>query len=491
MNKLLLASFFLLFAVKGFSQQFSQYNTGTLYDSFENPAQRTFIPDSSKMFASNFLVPNFNVNFYLTGDAQTALKSRAFSSYYNTGALQIGNGKNNHIDINANNYLVMFKVFPDLNGNAELGFSINTKAEARGLVSDETIALLNGTGSFPNNSYSNIFNDNLFYQVYQQIGFTYREQINDRFAIGIKLNALSGVSYDKTEVDQSRITFDKLNDAADLELQGRNYSSNNDGKSFMQNMLPTFRNPGASISIGTTYKTDGGFTLQGNIKDLGFIHWNKTSSINFFNNFGSPVTIHGLSTSAREDSIYNKANFLTTNNNSKKTTDFATPTDGLVELSASRSYWFGESDQFKFSPTLIASKEIAYTGFTGALVAPFQYQKYVVTLTSSYNDLNMFNFGGQFMIKTPNAEFFIGSERLYQTASLAVSAYKSAINLAAPQTNATPTGFTGMDFFIGFSVKFGNIIEPNMNSSFVPDGEKGFLGRLFDHIFPKDPVRNN
>ncbi len=492
MKKLLLAIFLLLFALQGFSQQFSQYNTGTLYDSFENPAQRTFIPDSSKMFASNFLVPNFNFNFFLTGDAQSAAKSRLFQSYYNTADLQVGQGKFNHLNLNMNNYSIMFKMYPNFNGNAELGFSLNTKVEAKGIVSDETLALLNGPGGFTGNTYANVFNDNFYYQIYQQIGFSYREEIDKDFAIGIKLNALSGVSYDKVEIDQSYIAFDKLNDAASLALQGSNYSSGNAGKSFAQNLLPTFRNPGVSVSIGATYKTEDGFTIQGNIKDLGFIHWNKTSNIYSFNNIGAPVTIHGLSTSAREDSIYNAASGITTIPSvSNKTSSFTTPTNGLAELSATHSYWFGADESVKFSPTLIASKELFYTGFTGALVAPFQYKKYVITLTSSYTDLNLFNFGAQFMIKTPNSEFFIGSERLFQTISIIRYSLSSVPSTTMPQVATNPTGFTGMDFFVGFAIKFGDIIEPNMNSSSIPNGEKGFIGKLWDKLFPSDPVKNH
>jgi len=486
MKKLLLITFLLLFTLHGFSQRFSQYNTGTLFDSFENPAQRTFIPDSSKMFASNFLVPNLNFNFFLTGDAQIPLKTRLFSSYYDTSPLQVGAGKYNHLNLNMNYYSIMFKIFPNINGNAELGFSLNTKVEAKGIVSDETVALFNGTGSFPNNSYDNIFNDNFYYQIYQQIGFSYREQIDNNFAVGIKFNALSGVSYNKLEIDQSHVDFDKTNDQASLALQGSNYSSSNEGQSFAQNLFPRFRNPGASISIGTTYKTEDGFTIQGNIKDLGFIHWNKASTIYSFNNIGAPVVVGGLSTASREDSIYNKASYITTPSASAttKTGSFTTPTNGLLELSATHSYWFGADESVKFSPTLIASKELFYTGFTGALVAPFQYKKYVITVTSSYDDLNLFNFGGQFMIKTPNSEFFIGSESLFQSAHLISSSIKSTPNI-------TPSSFTGLDFFVGFAIKFGNIIEPNMNSSSVPNGEKGFIGKLWDKLFPTDPVKNH
>ena len=488
MKKLLLALFFLSLSVKTFAQQFSQINTGTLYDSFENPSQKVFTADTSKMFASNFFIPSFNFNFYLTGDAQTPLKTRIFSSYYNTAALQVGKGRYNHLNVNANAYLLMFKVFASVNGDSELGFSINTKSEGRSLFSDESVLLFNGLGSFPNNTYNNIFNDNLYFQVYQQIGFTYREQVSKRLAIGIKLSALSGVTYENLQITQSRIVTDTANDAATMELAGRNTISSNEGKSYLQNMIPTFRNPGASISFGTSYKTDDGFLIQANIKDLGFIHWNKQSTVYDFNTFGAPVTINGLSTAHREDSIYNKAHFITST--TPTITSFTSATNGLAELSANKTFWLDGNQDFKFSPTLIASKELTYAGFTGALVAPVSYKKYTVTLTSSYNDLKLFNFGGQFMIKTYDFDFFIGSERLYQSGSLVKMALS---NPSAPvEAYTAPTAFSGADLFFGISWKFGPVAEHGLNSSSVPvNREKGFLGRFFERLFPQDPIKNN
>jgi len=488
MKKTLLALFCLLSTTKIFAQQFSQINTGTLYDSFENPSQKVFTADTSKMFASNFFLPSFNLNFYLTGDAQAALKSRIFSNYYNTAALQVGKGRYNHVYANSNAYLLMFKVFASVNGDTELGFSINTKSEARSLVSDESILFFNGLGSFPNNTYNNMFNDNLYYQVYQQIGFTYREQISKQFALGIKLSALSGVTYEDLQITQSRIVTDTANDAATLEMAGRNTTSSNEGKSYLQNMIPTFRNPGASISIGTSYKTEDGFIIQANIKDLGFIHWNSRSPTYNFNTFGSPVIINGLSTPQREDSIYNKGHFVTTT--TPIISSFTSATNGLAELSANKTFWLDADQNFKFSPTLIASKELMYSGFTGALVAPFSYKKYTITLTSSYNDMKLFNFGGQFMIKTYDFDFFIGSERLYQSASLLKLALS---NPTAPvEAYTAPTAFSGADLFFGISWKFGPVAEHGLNSSYVPvNSEKGFLGRLFERLFPQDPIKNN
>jgi hypothetical protein len=91
MKNFLLAVCFLFISVETFGQQFSQYNTGTLYDSFENPAQASFVPDTSRKLAFNFFIPNFNSNLYVTGNGQVPLKSRAFSGTYENTSLTLAN----------------------------------------------------------------------------------------------------------------------------------------------------------------------------------------------------------------------------------------------------------------------------------------------------------------------------------------------------------------------------------------------------------------
>ncbi|MDB5032254.1 DUF5723 family protein [Mucilaginibacter sp.] len=481
MKKGLLIWCFFLLTVKVFGQQYSQYNTGSLYESFENPSVRTFIPDTSKNFSFNFLIPNFNANFYLTGNAQEALKTRAFSSYYNTAGLQIGKGQNNHLYLNANVYSVMFKMFSSANGNQEVGFFVNTKTEASGVASDESVALFNGYSNFPNNTYNNIFNGNIYYQVYHQIGVTYREQVSKRLAIGIKFSALSGLSYKKYSIDKSSITFDKANDAATLSLQGTGYSNGTAGQSGIRSIIPTFLNPGAAITLGASYVDESGYTWQGNIKDVGFIHWNSTSSISSFN---TSKQITGLSSSDRENNVITQADSVTSSGQVKKS--FTSKTNGLLELSINKTYWLDGEQQIKFSPTLIASKEMFYPGFTAALVTPVQLGNYIISLTSSYNDLKLFNFGGQFMIKKYDSEFFIGSERLFQTISLIKNAAQSTASTTQPQFVTSQGAYSGMDFYIGVSFKFGSIIESRMNESSTPNGDKGFIGKIWEKLFHKD-----
>jgi len=478
MRKVLLISCLLLITTKLFAQQFSQYNTGTLYDSFENPSQRSFIPDSSRQYASNFLFPNIDASFYLTGDAQQTLKTRLIDYHYQNSALQIGNGnKFNYVNVNANAYTVMFKIFTSLNGDAELGFFSQTKLEGSGAFTDESIALLNGSDGFKDGTYNNILNSNYHDQVYNVYGTSYREQITKQFAFGIKFGYVSGISTQNVKIDQSSVFFDKTADTAALTLQGTNR------KTASVNFNP-LRNPGLDVSIGTTYKTQDAFIIQANVKDLGFIHWN-TGAETF--DFDNEQSIYDLTSPAREDNVFTVYKHIIVQG--KTVQSFTTPLDGRGELSASKLFWVDDDYTVKYSPTLIASKELFYNGFTAALVNPVQYRNYTVSVTTSYNDMRLFDFGGQFMIKSPNAEFFIGSDRIFQSGRMFVASVLKNQN----QVNEMGS-FTGSSLFIGFSLKFGQVIEHPMNASTIPMGDqKGFLGRLWDKVFNPNAgqIRNN
>ncbi|MEN0054172.1 MAG: DUF5723 family protein [Mucilaginibacter sp.] len=477
MNKILIIFCFLCFSLSVSAQQFSQYNTNTLFDSFENPSQRSFIPDSSRQYAFNFLVPNFDINSYLTGNMQQGIKTRLFSenALYNTSKLQIGQKKYNHFNANVNAYSIMFKAFTSLNGDVEMGFSAQTKAESRGYFSDESLAILNGVSKFPFNNYDNVFNDHYSYQAYHQLSFSYRERINNKVAIGFKLSALLGIQYQKIDINQSALSFNRdipNNPAADIYLQGRYYDSYIPGQMTAHDYLPTFRNPGAAITLGGSYKTDDRITIQANVKDLGFIHWSKRSNIYDFNN---TETINDISSAHREDTIYNHVHRLLKNNGIMQS--FTTPINGRAELSATKSYWLDDNNQFKYSPTLIASKELFFAGFTGGLVNHFQYRNITATLTATYDDMKFVNVGTQFMVKSPNIEFFIGTDRLVNTGKFALAALGSENQISQSDK------YTGGDFYLGFALKFGRVIEHPMNASYIPMGEKGFFGRLFGRLF--------
>lgn len=474
MKKILPIFCFLLITVKGFSQQFSQYNTGTLYDSFENPSQRAFVPDTSKTYAFNFLIPNFDANVLLTGNAQSTLVSRVFGKQFNNSALEVGSGKLNYANANINAYTLMFRIFTSLNGDSELGFFTNTKSEGRGTITDETLALFSGPSAFPNSVYDNVLNDHFYNQVYSSIGLSYRERLSKQFAIGFKFGFLMGINYNKLNISESHLSVDNASDAMNVSARGSYIVSKGPGKFDSRSFLPTYRSPGAQISIGTSYKTDDGITFQGNLKDLGFIRWYNNSTTSNFNSTTTITGVSGLSPRKREDSIYNSVYKLLTA--APKNGSFTSYTNARFELSATRTYYLNDDNSIKYSPTLIASKELLYNGFTGAMVNHFQYKNYHASVTASYDNRNLFNLGLQLMIQSHNAEFFIGSDRLVQSVGLA-----GAINNSSSYTNSS---YTGADIFMGFSMKFGPVIEHPLNASVIrTDDNKGFLARLWNRLF--------
>ncbi len=471
MKRFLLIFCLLFITIKGFSQQFSQYNTGTLYDSFENPSQRSFVPDTSKMYSSNFLVPNLNADFYLTGNAQSTLVSRVFDGHFNNTALKLGSGSLNNSIFNANVYALMLKMFSSLNGDTEIGLFAESKLEGRASVTDETIGLYSGPTAFPNNTYDNIFNDHLNMQIYNAVGLSYREKLSKNFAVGLKLALLMGVNYEKLDIAESHVDFDNTTDAAAVSLRGTYKVSRGPGRFDSRSFLPTTRSPGAQISIGTSYKTDDGITFQGNIKDVGFIHWYSNSYTSNFNTTTTVIGLSGLPPKKAGDSLYNTV--YKSLSSTPQFNSFTSYTNGRFELSATKLYYLDDDKVFRYMPTLIMSKELFYNGITGAMVNHFQYKNYHVSVTGSYDNQNLFNLGLQLMIKSHNGEFYIGSDRLFQTVGLA---------MANPSTY-TNSSFTGANIFIGFSMKFGPVIEHPLNASVIPNGEKGFIGRLWNRLF--------
>ena len=472
MKKFLLAFFILFSTVKIYGQQFSQYNTGTLYDSFENPAQNSFIPDTSRKYAFNLFVPNFSANVYLNGNAQVALKDRLFNSKYLTDNLVIGPGRLNRINSNFNAYFILYKGLVNIDGNSEMGFSIQSKAEVRGVFSDESLALFNGFTNFPENSYDNLFNNVVNVQSYHQISLIYRENLSKTAAIGIKLSALLGVQYQKLDINQSHITFDKAADEATLSLQGQYKINHIAGGISKQDILPSFRNPGASISIGTKFNLDKGYIIQANLKDLGFIKWNSSSNVY---NFNSSDVIKDISTRKREDNIFGSTYRII--HSGGKTTSFTSPTNAKFEVSANKTFWFDYENQIKYSPTIVASKDLLYDSYTAALVNPIQYHDYVFTLTAAYNNYKIMSIGTQLMIKATDVEFFVGSDRIFQSISLAT------FNRDDPKYINSRPSYTGADFFLGFSIKFGPVLEHPLNSSSMPTSQrKSFFQRFIQRL---------
>ncbi|MGI4727517.1 MAG: DUF5723 family protein [Janthinobacterium lividum] len=461
--KFLLALFLLFIVFNANSQQLAQYNTGTLFDSFENPAQRAFIPDSSRQFAFNFFVPNTSANAVFNGNGRQSLLSLINHGTYNSSTLTNGFGSQNTFNVNTNTYWFMLKIYTRLNSDQEWGISAQTQADSHGNFTDETLLLLDSYKNFDNgNSNSNIFNGRFNGEAYHQFSLTFRQKVSPEIAFGVKLSGLLGVYYNQFNINKSGFYVDKNSNEASLFLQG-NYTTSNLHQ-FAKKDLLGLKNPGAAVTFGMEAQLDNGILVQGNIKDLGFIRWHNTSIIDF----DGTETINRISrTRNNSDRILTEVDSLVAQNASSHAVYKAI--NSRADVSISKKYNLGLED-FYVTPTLLVSKNLFYNGLNSAFINHFNYKSLWFTALASYNNLGDWNAGAQLMIKSPNAEFFIGTDQLFRSTKF------------FDETNVAYR--SGVSAFIGFSAKFGHLIEHPAAASYIPMGnERGFFNRLWLGIF--------
>jgi len=478
MTKLLISVLLSVLSLTVYGQRFAQYNTGTLFDSFENPSQAAFIPDSSHNIAFNFLIPNFTFNTYLQGNTQYTLKSRLFLGNYNNEAITVGQNQYNNVLANVNVYVGMLKLYTSAGGKQEIGISYQIKGNGRGHVTDETVALFNGIQKFTENNYQGIFNSKAFYESFHQFSATYREKVTRNFSVGIKLSLLSGIVYNKLNITESglniidRSTINPPAGSANWRLRGTFQSTYDLGKFSKHSLLPTFKNIGLAGSIGATYIAPGGIIVQGNLKDLGFIRWAGNATTYTFNN---STIVEGLNTTKREINVSNALTRLI--EKMPETKPFTKPIVGRAELSAAKKFQFGT---ITYLPTAIVSRQVYGLGTAAALVNNVQFGNFGTTLSGIVNEDKLFDLGLQLMYKTPDFEMFIGSEQLTRSMNLysASGDNKDAITKLM--------SYSGGNVYLGFSLKFGKKIERWKTESYYYNGsEQGPLGKAWNKAFNK------
>jgi hypothetical protein len=449
------------------AQQFSHFNTGTLFDSFENPAQRAFIPDSSRQFSFNFFVPNFGATGNFSGNGQASINSLIRNGVYNSTQLTNGLQNRNPLNVGGNTYWFMLKMYNRLDGDQEFGISAQTKAEGHGSITDETLLLLDSYKNFDNGSLNNnLFNNYLEGQAYHQLSLTFRKKVDANIAFGIKLSTLLGIYYNRLNIEHSSFFVDPDDAKANLFLQGK-YQSNYYGTYRKRDILG-LSNPGAAISFGLQAQLENGLLLQGNVKDLGFIHWNKSAVTYLFSGTKDINSVAG--TTENDTRVLTTTDSLTSINGSQHA--FFTPVNGKADLAISKKFNLVTAD-FYYTPTFIVSKELFFSGLTAALVNHFTYKNLWFTGLASYNQNRVWSTGAQLMYKSPNVEFYVGTEQLLQ----------SARAFRATNTNYNSSGINA---FLGFSAKFGRLIEHPAAASFIPMGEeKGFFCRTWTRIFKR------
>ena len=453
---LFLALFVLPFLVK--AQHWALYNTGTLYDSFENPSQKTFTPDSSRRIAFNCFIPNGGMSYAGRGPAEATIRQLFYLGPLDPKGLDNNDLTYNKLFADGNIYVAMLRVFKSIEYNREWGLSWQVKAEGDLAITNQTFTTFHN----PTITEDINFNDNLNNfgkgQLYHQLSFTYRENYNRRLAFGGKISYLSGIGYSKLKIDHSRVNVNSETETFDVYFKG-SYQSNFLHNNFSKRLLiPFFDNPGMAVSASFNYKTLRGLNIMGTIKDLGFILWRRTP-YRYEIDGEATVDASEQKTIANQLQHYIERDIL----QDPVTEKFSSSTNGKAELLFSKIYG-------SFQPNLILSKSlIAKTGNV-VLVNNYNYKWFKASLTTGYDFRKVIDIGGQLMYKTPNVEFFLGSDRLFKSLMIVKGVSSMQADLADKKQNETPpgSGYSGASAYLGFSLKFGKILYRWQNTSSVP-----------------------
>jgi hypothetical protein len=464
MKKIIFAllSLVLLNAVK--AQQYSLYNTRTLFDSFENPSQKAFQPDSSRQFAFNLFIPAFGFNGAIGGPVKSTLKNILFHDSLAAAGLTLGEHQKSRAFMNMNTYILMFKLYKSVRDgdDRELGLSWQVRSDGQASITNETIAIFDNYRLFPQTQLSDAFNDKGYIQNYHQISFTYRKNYDKLTGIGLKLSYLSGIAYNDLKVNKTTLSIDTAANLFDIYLNGRvrtNFLYDDTiGTKFF---APAFKNPGVGLSASMNFTFRKGWYVLANLKDVGFIKWNK-KSYNYA--LDRDISISNASGSDSDERLADELDF----HSAYTQRGFITPTNGKAEILVNKNLGF-------YQPNLLVSKNLFHNGGDLALMNNFNHKQLNFSFSTAYNTIGTLQFGSQFMIKSPNTEFYIGSDQLYKTVH--------EIKGLAKDDETYFRGYPGASFYFGFSTKFGYIIESVGGANRVQRFNYG--NRFIDRILRK------
>lgn len=442
MNRLLLFLILSLIFSQANAQQYGLFRTKTLFDSFENPAQTSFTLDSSRQYATNFLIPYLDLSSINKGNSDKAINRLMVNGYNSRRIGDFANPQTMREDINI--YLFTLRIFKYHKYHSEMGFSWQIKANTE-VTYDEKISrgLFDTFSSFGTIPHVNIFNNNHKLSAYHQFSFNYRENYTKRWALGVKLSLLSGLGYTEFNADKSIVNINPTTKQMSVQMSGHTRFNYPDGPFNVSQLLP-FKNLGTSISLGTTYTSKSGLFFMANVKDLGFIRWNKKSNQAAFN------TVKTFNDINNESDYYKATNEIGIENSFKKS--FIKPINSRADFLVSKT--FGA-----YTPSLIISKNIFNNFGEAALVNTLKSGLIAISATPSYNLDNKFKLGMQGMLQTPNFEMFLGTNDLMQT-------YYASKDLIRNTESAT--GYNRGSVYLGMAFKIGYIVEHPSNMSWMP-----------------------
>lgn len=442
------------------AQNISLTHSGTQYDSFENPVQQSFQKDLSRKYAVT-LFPHLNGFVSFDGDGETAFKKMLFTrSLSATSIGNLGQGKTNQLNLSTNSYLVNYRIFVTRDYNREMGFSLQLRNDGSMDVTNETIAMLDNFNKFTSSLYQDPFNSNAKNQSFWQLGLTYRENYNERWAFGAKASLLNGLTYNHVNITSSQLTQNQ-NSTYDVKLVGTYFSNFGLNKLDINRLIPNLKNIGAAISLASSYQMPSGYYLTINLKDLGFIHWGKSTS-NY--SFDSDINVANPNNPNSMAQVFDELKEDAQANEVQKS--FYSKINTKVEFAASKEFGF-------YKPVLAFSKSVFDPYGQFGIMNNFRKNSFIFGINAIYDLQTKLNLGSQVMVKSPNMEFYVGSEQIFPTYYLAKSYFTQDENIGKENPRA--------GFYFGINVKFGTKVQNVGNAEYIPglnDKETGYIFRL-------------
>lgn len=445
-----------------FAQQYALFGTNTMFDAFENPAQKSFTLDSSRKFSSNFFLPGLALNGANQGEANFITRKLIQEQVNDTRSLTLGTGNQNHAFANSNIYIATFRIFQSYKYQKEMGFSWQIRSDTQFDYQNEIPAVFDSYTRFPSNKeLYGIFNSSGYQQNYHQFSFTYRENWDKYLAFGIKASVLSGISYIEGNISDSYLFVDDDANKLTIGLAGNYSSTITDTIKVNKNtFVPNFKNPGLSFSFGTNYKTKSGLFIMANIKDVGFIWWRNSPQSNALNTYKTFDNIANNQSNTNQEirEIFKL---------DKTPQKFVTPTNAKIDVYLSKDYGL-------YKPGLAISKNLFYNGGDIAFINTFNYNDFSASITPLYNLNKIFMVGLQGKYQTKNFEIFAGTDNLIKTTSTIIGTIKQDASIGS--------GSNGFSFYTGIGIKFGNVVNHPQFSDTMPGIDDKESGGFFKWI---------
>jgi hypothetical protein len=259
-------------------------------------------------------------------------------------------------------------------------------------------------------------------QSYWQFNINYRQKYNDQWAYGGKVGLIDGISYNKIDIKSSDLAINMLANSYTTNFVGKYTSSFGTDTLKIKQLFPDLKNLGLSFSGGISYTNKKGYYFSANIKDLGFIHWNK-SSVKY--SYNDAITITNASASNADDRFYTAFSNIANNNPVNKSFYSALNT---------------------YMPVFVISKSTFRNDGQIGLLNNFKWNILNLGINPIYDFNSGLNLGTQLMLKSPNMEFYIGSEALKPTQNLIKGYYKQDETIGDKTPRAS--------FYLGLTLKF-------------------------------------